>query len=244
VVEAAEAAQLDERAVYHCQMAVDEALTNIIEHGYAYEGDDSQIEIVCTTETERFLITIVDDSPAFNPLGHQAPDPAEPLDTRKPGGWGIYFIRKLMDDVQYEWAGNHNRLTLVKNRPAPTLAAGVVETDELFPSHALDDGAVVITPNGRLDSNTSPVLEKSLAAQLEKGRTWLFVDMAQIEYIASSGLKVLVSAWRRARERNGDVVLSGLQPRIVEIFEMVGFDMLFQIFPDLDTALASQPRKS
>ena len=65
-----------------------------------------------------------------------------------------------------------------------------------------------------------------------------------MEYIASSGLKVLVSAWRRAHDRQGDVVLSGLQPRIVEIFEMVGFDMLFQIFPDLDSALAAWPQKT
>jgi anti-sigma regulatory factor (Ser/Thr protein kinase) len=75
-------------------MAVDEALTNIIEHGYAYAGDQHQIEIICETEPERFLITISDDSPAFNPLNHQSPDPTALLDTRQPGGWGIYFIRK------------------------------------------------------------------------------------------------------------------------------------------------------
>ena len=82
VVEAAEAANLDERAVYHCQMAVDEALTNIIEHGYGYEEDGNQIEVACSIERDRFVITITDDSPAFDPLGHSAPDPAEPLDTR------------------------------------------------------------------------------------------------------------------------------------------------------------------
>jgi anti-sigma B factor antagonist len=74
--------------------------------------------------------------------------------------------------------------------------------------------------------------------------SWLFVDMSDVEYIASSGLKVLVSAWRRARELEGDVVLSGMQPRIIEIFEMVGFDMLFQSFSDIDTALTIRPQKS
>jgi anti-sigma B factor antagonist len=66
--------------------------------------------------------------------------------------------------------------------------------------------------------------------------------MVDVEYIASSGLKVLVSAWRRAHDRGGDVILSGLQPRIIEIFEMVGFDMLFQIFPDLNAAQAAQKK--
>ena len=83
-----------------------------------------------------------------------------------------------------------------------------------------------------------------LLAQLERGHVWLFVDMQAVEYIASSGLKVLVAVWRRAQEREGDLLLSSLRPRIIEIFEMVGFDMLFQIFTDLDAALAAQPNRS
>ncbi len=245
VVEAAEGAGLDERGVYHCQMAVDEALTNVIEHGYAFAGEDSEIEITCDVDHERFVIIITDDSPAFNPLEHEAPDPDSPLDTREPGGWGIYFIRRLMDDVTYQRAGSYNRLTLTKNIPILRAAvAPAAETEGLFPIRLLDRQASVISPFGRLDSNTSTTLEKTLINQLDRGVIWLFVDMSGAEYIASSGLKVLVSAWRRARDNQGDVVLSGLQPRIIEIFEMVGFDMLFQIFPDLDSALSARPQKT
>jgi anti-anti-sigma factor len=244
VVEAAEIAGLDERAVYHCQMAVDEALTNIIEHGFAYQDNDSQIDIICQVESGQFLINIVDDSPAFNPLEHETPDPSEPLDSREPGGWGIYFIRKLMDDVGYEHRDDRNRLTLVKN--LPTLEPAVASSEDAesaFPVRSLEKNGVVIIPSGRLDSNTSPRLERTLNGQLEKGHYWLFVDMGEVEYIASSGLKVLVSSWRRAHEHDGDVILIEPQPRIVEILEMVGFDMLFEIFPNLDDAQAAQAQK-
>lgn len=239
VVEAAEMAGLDERAVYHCQMAVDETLTNVIEHGYSFEGDDKEIEVICTTEADQFLITITDDSPAFNPLEHESPDPSAPLDDREPGGWGIYFIRRLMDEVSYERVGGRNHLSLAKNLPEN---AHVPELDpeDVFPIRSLENHAAVITPAGRLDSNSSARLEKSLSNQLQQGTTWLLVDMSAVEYIASSGLKVLVSAWRRARAAGGDVVLAGMQPRIIEIFEMVGFDMLFQIYPDLHAALAAR----
>jgi anti-anti-sigma factor len=243
VVEAAETARLDERAVYHCQMAVDEALTNIIEHGYAYEGEQSQIEIVCEINPTQFLITIIDDSPAFNPLAHHSPDPSAPLDTREPGGWGIYFIRKLMDDVRYERVNDHNHLRLVKNLAGAQVDTVTVESSDGFPVRQLDNNSVIISPYGRLDSNTSTLLEKTLTAQLERGQRWLYLDMGDVEYIASSGLKVLVSAWRRAHERGGDVTLSNLRPRLMEIFEMVGFDMLFGIFPDIDSALATQSKK-
>ncbi len=239
VVEAAEMAGLDERAVYHCQMAVDETLTNVIEHGYSFEGNDKEIEVICTTEADKFVITITDDSPAFNPLEHESPDPSAPLDDREPGGWGIYFIRRLMDEVSYERVGGRNHLSLAKKLPEN---AHVPELDpeDVFPMRSLENHAAVITPAGRLDSNSGVRLEKSLSIQLQQGTTWLLVDMSSVEYIASSGLKVLVSAWRRARDAGGDVVLAGMQPRIVEIFEMVGFDMLFQIYPDLHAALAAR----
>jgi serine/threonine-protein kinase RsbW len=239
VVEAAEGAGLDERAVYHCQMAVDETLTNIIEHGYHFQGDQNEIEVICRADDDRFFITITDDSPAFNPLEHVAPDPSAPLDDREPGGWGIYFIRRLMDDVSYELQAGRNRLTLIKYLPETSQTP--TAPDDTFPVRALEQHTAVITPSGRLDSNSSSRLEKVLSAQLQQGHTWLFVDMSAVEYIASSGLKVLVAAWRRARDNGGDVVLTGMQPRIIEIFEMVGFDMLFQVFPDLNSALAARP---
>jgi anti-anti-sigma factor len=223
-------------------MAVDETLTNVIEHGYGSQSDDHEIEITCQTESDQFLITITDDSPAFNPLEHDSPDPSAPLDAREPGGWGIYFIRRLMDEVRYEHSDARNRLTLLKALPA-TARAPVTVVENAFPVRALDNRAAVISPSGRIDSSASERLEQALNAQLRQGMTWLFVDMSQVEYIASSGLKVLVSAWRRAREFNGDVVLTGLQPRLVEIFEMVGFDMLFEVFPDLNAALAARSSK-
>ncbi len=240
VAEAAQRAGLDERAVYHCQMAVDEALTNIIEHGYRFQEDAHQIEIVCRLEADAFRITITDDSPPFNPLTHDAPDPTQPLDSREPGGWGIYFIRRLMDAVEYRREGEKNVLTLIKKR-LPTAAQTTPQVG--FPARALDAHSAVVSPRGRLDSRSAPLLEHTLNAQLESGHTWIVVDMHDVDYIASSGLKVLVAAWRRAREQQGDVILCGLQPRIVEIMEMVGFDMLFQLYPDLESALAARPSK-
>lgn len=52
-------------------------------------------------EGDQFIITIIDDSPAFDPLGVPDPDVKAPLAQREPGGWGIFFIKKLMDRVDY-----------------------------------------------------------------------------------------------------------------------------------------------
>jgi serine/threonine-protein kinase RsbW len=115
VAEEARQAGFDERAIYHCQLAVDEACTNIVEHGYELNGADKVIDITCRAEPQRFTIVIVDTSPAFNPLAQNDPNPGAALEDRGTGGWGIYFIKKLMDEVSYINEGQHNRLVMIKN---------------------------------------------------------------------------------------------------------------------------------
>jgi anti-sigma B factor antagonist len=92
---------------------------------------------------------------------------------------------------------------------------------------------------GRLDQNLSPQLEEKLLDLLTKGENQLVVDLTQVSYINSGGLRCLVSAWRRAQRQEGNVVLCGLNARLQEIFSMIGFDDVFQIFPVSTDAVAS-----
>jgi anti-sigma B factor antagonist len=90
--------------------------------------------------------------------------------------------------------------------------------------------------NGRLDHNQTPQLEHTLVSLLEDGHTFLVADLTHTNYINSGGLRCLVSAWRKARNQNGRLVLCGLNQRLQEIFNMVGFDKVFAIYPDFPTA--------
>lgn len=116
VAAAAVQAGLDEHAVYHCQLAVDEACTNIVEHGYHDPGENQVIDIICQADSHsrRFTIFILDDGPAFDPLSLPDPDPTASLERRGSGGWGIHFIKKFMDEVSYTRQDHRNHLTLVK----------------------------------------------------------------------------------------------------------------------------------
>lgn len=110
------AAGLDERAAYAVQMAVDEACSNIIEHGY--HGKETG-EIICTWEVtaHSLLITLYDHGPHFDPTCVSEPDLKAELRDRTRGGLGIYFIRKLMDHVEYSFSPDGgNVLTLVKHK--------------------------------------------------------------------------------------------------------------------------------
>jgi anti-sigma regulatory factor (Ser/Thr protein kinase) len=102
--------------------AVDEALTNIIRHGYNGRTDQP-IEVYCRRVPPRyseqaagFEILLCDRGPAVDPSKLRG----RCLDEIKPGGLGLHFIRQSMDTVEYERAGNTNRFRLVKYlRPSP-----------------------------------------------------------------------------------------------------------------------------
>lgn len=93
-----------------------------------------------------------------------------------------------------------------------------------------------IAPEGRLDAVTVPAVEAVLNEHVEAGHSRLVIDLSGVTYVSSSGLRALLSARRRARAGGGDVVLCGMQPRVREIFEMVGFVSLFKIVASVEEA--------
>ena len=95
----------------------------------------------------------------------------------------------------------------------------------------LSESCWVLWVDGRLDQSQTGELEASLNRLLEEDQNNLIVDLSQTTYINSGGLRSLVTAWRVANQQGGDLLLSGLNARLEEIFSMVGFDQVFKIFP-------------
>ncbi|MBZ0310627.1 MAG: ATP-binding protein [Anaerolineae bacterium] len=94
-------------------LAVNEAATNVIVHGYKEEQGIIQIEIR-GEETGGCQVCIRDEAPLFDPTRIPTPDLSLPLEKRPFGGMGVHLIRSLMDEVKYNITiqGN-NELTLV-----------------------------------------------------------------------------------------------------------------------------------
>jgi anti-sigma regulatory factor (Ser/Thr protein kinase) len=119
VIAGAEGAGFSIDELFRIELACDEACTNIIEH--AYGGDDvGEIRIRWVIDERTFTITMSDDGPPFDP--DEVPPPEVPTDPGnlnglKIGGLGIYFMRNLMDEVDFS-RGDHrgNTLVMVKYR--------------------------------------------------------------------------------------------------------------------------------
>jgi serine/threonine-protein kinase RsbW len=109
-------AGLDDVAIGRCQLAVDEACTNIIEHGY--EGEDrGTIDITCQAGHVGLTIIITDQARPFDVSG--VPEPhlkTSSIEEVQVGGLGLYFMRKVMDVVEFSTSDAGNRLVLTKKR--------------------------------------------------------------------------------------------------------------------------------
>jgi len=94
--------------------AVDEAATNIVVHGYGYQG--GPIDVDARVEDERVVIELRDRAPTFDPTGVPEPDLSIPPLQRRPGGMGLHLIRLATDSMTYRpRAGGGNILTLTRS---------------------------------------------------------------------------------------------------------------------------------
>lgn len=94
----------------------------------------------------------------------------------------------------------------------------------------------LVGAQGRMDHNLTPQFEQTLASLLNEGNRFIIIDLSRITYINSGGLRTLVSGWRQANKLQGKLVLCGLNERLLEIFTMVGFEKVFDIYLSTDAA--------
>ena len=95
-------------------LAVDEACTNVIKHAYKYDSS-KHLTITIKPEKEKFEVLVTDTGLQFDPAGLQTPDMREYLAHFKKGGLGVYLMKNLMDEVEYQIdPGRKNEVRLIK----------------------------------------------------------------------------------------------------------------------------------
>ncbi|CAK0770866.1 putative anti-sigma factor antagonist BtrV [uncultured Gammaproteobacteria bacterium] len=104
----------------------------------------------------------------------------------------------------------------------------------------IKQGAVVVIElRGRLDSNTSKILEEKLLAAIAPEQPAMVVDCGQLDYVSSAGLRVLLMAAKKVKAARGKLALCALKAHVQEVFDVSGFSSIFAIHPARAAALAS-----
>lgn len=94
-----------------------------------------------------------------------------------------------------------------------------------------ENGKTVVSVSGEIDVYTAPQLKEKLTPLVDIEGNEVLVDFAEVNYMDSTGLGILVGAFKRSKERNGQIKLINLQERIYRLFTITGLDDLFDISP-------------
>ena len=97
----------------------------------------------------------------------------------------------------------------------------------------------VLPLKGEIDLHVSPAVTQSLNAMTEKKPERIVIDLSRATYIDSSGLAALILAMQKVEAYGGRFFLAGVHETMRSIFETSRLDRIFQIFPDVDAALAA-----
>ncbi|MDH3978890.1 MAG: STAS domain-containing protein [Gammaproteobacteria bacterium] len=93
--------------------------------------------------------------------------------------------------------------------------------------------------NGSLDTVTAPEAETQLMNKVDEGAKFIVIDFGMTEYIASSGLRVLLKLSRTLKKQGGRVSLCRGNQQVQEVLEISGFLQIFEHFPTLEEAMNS-----
>jgi anti-sigma B factor antagonist len=96
---------------------------------------------------------------------------------------------------------------------------------------------VVLALSGKLDAATAKSFEEKILGVIDSGAQRLVIDLAQLEYVSSSGLRVFLLAAKRLQSTQGKIVLCALRDHIRQVFDLAGFSSFLSIYGSRDEAV-------
>jgi anti-sigma B factor antagonist len=102
-----------------------------------------------------------------------------------------------------------------------------------------EEGDVTIfVVKGRIDSEGAVDLDLALHTATSEGKHKMILEMAEVRYLNSAGLRSLADVLTINRENGGDLRLVALNPKVKRVFQIIGFDKFFSIYPTIEEAKA------
>ena len=94
-----------------------------------------------------------------------------------------------------------------------------------------EEGKIILEMEGRIDTNTGKELQAKILNCFQKS-LHLILDMEQVDYVSSAGLRTLLIGEKTAKAKNGSMLIVHVQPGVREVFAMSGFNRVLQIAED------------
>ncbi|RMG22907.1 MAG: anti-sigma factor antagonist [Bacteroidetes bacterium] len=101
-----------------------------------------------------------------------------------------------------------------------------------------EEGYVTLRPKGDLDANSSIVLDEKIKELIDNNQVNIHVDFGQVDYISSAGWGVFTYYYEEIRSKNGNIVMSGMNENVRDVFNVLGLYQLFQLTENNQEAAA------
>jgi anti-anti-sigma factor len=99
------------------------------------------------------------------------------------------------------------------------------------------NGITTVSIRGRMDAVTTPEIESRLTRLVDGGEKRLLVNMNELEYISSAGLRALLTAAKRLKGEQGEIAFTNLGGHVKEVFEISGFYSIFKVYDSMEAGL-------
>ncbi len=106
----------------------------------------------------------------------------------------------------------------------------IIERDE--------NGVTVFALEGRVDTQGAADMDTALEAAVSEGKNKMVLDMAEVNYISSAGLRTLADIVTRNREAGGDLKLVAVNRKVLRVLRIIGFDRFFTLYDTVEEAIA------
>ena len=224
------------------ELAFDEAITNAMVHGNRLDPS-KKVHVTAFADEQRWGAIVEDEGDGFKP--EDIPDPKDPDFLFSEVGRGILLMNDYVDELKYNRKGN--RLLMARHRqvePEKKEMEAALAPEESPPRaegpvirSREDDIEVVQVLSERVNDENVAVIREAVMAAAQEGKG-VVVDLAQVSYISSVGLGMLVTLYKNAGPRNVEVILAAVQPGVMDIFSSAHLARLFKRAADRAAAKA------
>lgn len=102
----------------------------------------------------------------------------------------------------------------------------------------VENGITVFVLEGRIDTEGAVDMDLALQAAVSEGQHNMVLDMTDVRYICSAGLRTLADVLTKNKEAGGDLKLAALKPKVLRVLRIIGFDKFFSIYETAEAAVA------
>lgn len=217
------------------RLACYELAANTIEHA-DFDVDAPEIRIGIRAHRDGIQLSFRDNALPFDTRTLSQIDVGKKITSGERRGLGLFMLSKLADSFSYDRVDGWNvtTMSLPDSSSEKKVRRNAMSEINIMITPCSVDRTIVLRPVGTVDSATSGVLETQISELLKQDINRIVIDMADVEFISSSGIGVFLGSVSGLRSRGGDLLFMNVPSHVEDVFDIVNLRDYFRIIDNLN----------